>query len=111
MKDQNIYRKMDNGRYKPFGICYQPKHLSDGIWYVKHYDYDRGITSVPYIAGLFRVGDAKEIDIPTLCGMEDMCDKIFNSKEYKELTNGSYSINDLVHVCVKVIYDESKNKE
>lgn len=112
-KDENVYLKNDNGRYQAFGVCYQPDYLSDGIWYVQHHDYGRSVTSVPYIAGLFRVGEAKEIDIPTLCGLEDMCNKIYDSEEYRNLINSKngYCIQDIVHVCVKIMYDESKNKD
>ena len=112
MKDENVYRKLDNGRYQAFGVYYHPNYLTDGIYYVRHKEAGRSISSVPYIAGLFRVGYSKEIDIPTLCGMEDLCDKITESKEFRELVDkGSYSIQDIIHVCVKVLYDEAKKEK
>lgn len=113
MKDENIYRKLDNGRYQAFGVCYQPEHLCDGIWYVKHHEYGRSITSVPYVTGLFRIGDTKEIDIPTLCGLEDICNKIYESQEYRDLINSKngYCIQDIVHICVKKMYDFSQEKK
>ena len=39
MKDNNVYRKMDNGRYVPVGVyCGDDQWLPDGIWYVRHHD-------------------------------------------------------------------------
>ena len=98
MKDDKVYRKADNGRYIPFGICCQPDHMQDGIWYVRHGEGSRTTTSVGYMAGLFKMGDSKTIDVTKLCGMEDLCDEIMNSKEFNEVINRKegHSISDML---------------
>lgn len=113
MRNENVYRKGDNGRYIPFGICCEPDNMPDGIWYVRHKNYSRGMTSISYLEGLFKVGDAKYIDVTEICGMEDLCDYIIDSPEFREVINCSkgYSINDLVHVCVKKLVDRAKEQK
>lgn len=113
MKNDNIYMKGDNGRYIPFGVCYQPNYLPDGIWYVRHHDHGWASTAVSYMQGLFKVGDAKELDITELCGMEDLCDYIMSSKEYIDTISNSkgYSINDIIHVCVQKLVDKAKEQK
>ena len=113
MKDNNVYLKTDRGRYIPYGVCYQPEHLPDGIWYVRHTDYGKSITSVKYIEGLYKVGDSKSIDLTELCGMEDLCEYITNSKEFKETINSKsgFSSNDIVHLCVKKLVEKARNEK
>ena len=81
MTDDNVYFKKGNGRYEPIGVRVNRDYLPDGIYYIRHHEYGRSTTSVPYLAGVFRIGDATKIDIPTICGLEDMVDKITNTEE------------------------------
>jgi hypothetical protein len=113
MKDENVYRKMDNGRYVPFGVCYEPDNMPDGIWYVRHREYSKSTTSVPYMQGLFKVGDAKQVDITELCGMEDLCDYIMESKEFNDTVKNEEgcTLNDIVHVCVKKLVDKAQEQK
>lgn len=113
MKDENVYRRGDNGRYIPYGICCEPDNMPDGIWYVRHRDYSRSTTSVNYMQGLFKVGDAMEIDLTKLCGMEDLVDYIMDSKEFRETADYSkgYSLNDIVHVCVAKLVEKAESQK
>ena len=113
MKDFNVYRKKDNGRYEPFGVQYDKDYLPDGIWYVRHHDYSRGLTSVGYLQGLFKVGEKNEIDITEICGMEDLVDYITHSDEWCETLNSpkGYTLNDIVHICVKKLVDKAKEQK
>lgn len=111
MKDNNVYVRKDNGRYEAFGVQVNREYLPDGIYYVRHHQYGRTTTSVPYMAGLFRIGDAKKIDIPTICGLEDVVDAITESQEYRDLMGkGGYSMMDIIHLCVKKMYDIANEK-
>lgn len=113
MKDENVYRKMDNGRYAAYGVCCEPSNLPDGIWYVRHKDHSHAITSVPYMQGLFKMGNAKQVDVTEICGMEDLCDYIMDSKEWREMMNdeNGHTLNDLVHLCVAKIVEKSKEND
>lgn len=113
MKDNNVYLKNDKGRYIPYGVCYQPEYLPDGIWYVRHTDYGKSTTSVKYLEGLYKMGDVKSIDLTELCGMEDLCDYITRSKEFKELMNSKtgFSPNDIVHICVKKLVEKVQDEK
>ena len=111
MEDNNVYYKKGK-KYIPFGL-YRSGHdyIPDGIWYVRHYDYSTGITNVDkYIAGLCKVGEVpSRLDIPKLCSIQDYCEYIIDSKEWKELMDKGYSWNTLVHKVVALILE--KNKE
>ena len=114
-KDNNIYVH-ENGRYKPIGLDIGHFDINDGIWYVRHHDHCKSITNVNYISGLFKIGDSREISVPQLAGLQDYCDYIENSDEWKEILNkGSYTLEEIVHLCVKKVFDKSKeileNKE
>lgn len=113
IKDDNVYLKNDKGRYVPYGVCCHPEYLPDGIWYVRHTDYGRSTISVKYLEGLFRVGDAKPVDLTELCGMENLCEYITGSKEFKELMNSKtgFSPNDVVHICVKKLVEKVQNEK
>lgn len=113
MKDENVYRKMDNGRYVPFGVCCEPDNMPDGLWYVRHREHGKSTTSIPYLQGLFKVGDAKQVDVTELCGMEDLCGYIMESKDFRDMINygTGYSINDIVHFCVKKLVDRAKEQK
>lgn len=106
MKDENIYIKKDNGRYEPVGIWTNRDYMFDGIWYVRHSKYTKSITSVPYLATMFHM-DVNPVNINLVCGLEDNVDYIINSPEWKELfdKNNGYSLNDIVHLCVKKLYE------
>lgn len=106
MKDENIYIKKDNGRYEPVGICTHRDYMFDGIWYVRHREHSVGTTSVPYIASMFHM-DTNPVNINLVCGLEDNVDYIINSPEWYELFDkkGSYTLNEIVHLCVKKLYD------
>ena len=106
MKDENIYIKKDNGRYEPIGVCTHRDYMFDGIWYVRHREHSVGTTSVPYIASMFHM-DTNPVNINLVCGLEDNVDYIINSDEWHELFDkkGSYTLNEIVHLCVKKLYD------
>lgn len=109
MKDDNIYIKQDNGRYKPIGVCVNKDYMYDGLWYVKHSPGCTSTTSVSYMANLFHI-DNDPVDVNLICSMKDMVDMVFDSKEYHELMKkGSYSLHDVVATVVKVIYDNNPN--
>lgn len=110
-KDDNIYIKMDNGRYRPYGVRYNEPYMYDGIWYVRHHENSVGTTNVDnYMEGLFRVGDRPEkIDVPKLCAMQDYVDYVLNSKEIREMMDkGYYSWNEMVCKVVALVVDKNE---
>lgn len=112
MTDDNVYFKKGNGRYEPIGVRVNRDYLPDGIYYIRHHEHGRSTTSVPYLAGVFRIGDATKIDIPTICGLEDMVDKITNTREYIDMINeGKFSIHDIICLCVKKMYDIANEQQ
>lgn len=109
MKDNNVYIKEDNGRYKPIGVACNKEYLQDGIWYVRHKPGCTSITSVPYMASMFHV-KTDPVDLQLLCSMQDVQDKVLQSEEWKELMKRKegYSLSDVVATVVKVIYDNER---
>lgn len=101
---RNVYVKKGR-KYIPFGIAPDEQYLPDGIYYIRHQDHSRATTSAAHMAGLFKVGDAKHINIPEICGLEDMCDRVKSSKEWQELIKQPVSLDQLVHMVVKKVYD------
>ena len=101
--DDNIYYKKGN-KYIPFGLRYN-NYLSDGIWYVRHYEHSCGITNVDrYISGLYKVGNHETIDIPKLCGLHSYTEYVLCSPEFKEiLDKGSYTYQELVAKIVALV--------
>ena len=97
----NVYRKV-NGRYIPFGVFCSDTILSDGLWYVRHKDHSRALTNVDYIHSMVKVGDRfkDKITIEDICSVEEYSEYIMESDEFRNLLKGSYSITDLVHLCV-----------
>ena len=113
MKDNNVYRKMDNGRYVPVGIyCGDDRWLPDGIWYVRHHDNVYSMSSLKHLEVIFKTGDAKNVDLTELCGMEDLCDYIMSSQEFKNMMDSDkgFSVSDLVHICVKKLNEKKNGK-
>jgi hypothetical protein len=51
--------------------------------------------------------DTNPVNINLVCGLEDNVDYITNSDEWMELfrREKGYSLNDIVHLCVKKLYD------
>ncbi len=113
MKDDNLYRKLPNGRYKAIGVCENLDTLTDGIYVVHHYANGRSITSIPYLEGIHKVGEAKKLDIPTLCGIEQIADYVLHSREIGELMQKSFSVADIVQVAVQktIEYGEGHNTD
>jgi len=106
-RDDNIYVKMSNGRYRAYGQKYDEPYLYDGIWYVRHNPGSTQTTSVKYMEGIYRVGDRpQKIDVLKLCAMEDYKDYILQSKEFKEMIDsGYYNWNDLVAKTISLVLD------
>ena len=101
---RNVYVK--NGRkYIPFGVSVDEQYIPDGIYYIRHLDHGRATTAVSHMTGLFKLGDTKHIDIPEVCGLQDVCDKIENSKEWRDLISQPVSLDEVVHFVVKKVYD------
>lgn len=111
MKDQNVYRKLDNGRYQPYGVCYEPDNLPDGIWYVRHHEYSREMSNIKYLQGLFKVGDSEQVNIPQLCGLADYADEILRSEEFSTLMGKGYSVQDIVTLTVSKVFEINKRIE
>lgn len=109
----NVYRKLPNGRYQPFGVYGDFDYLPDGLWYIRHSEYSKATTSVSYLAELFKVGDSKYIDIQELAGMQDLVEKVTHSSEYMEATNREkgFCAQDIVSVTVKVLTDIAKEQK
>lgn len=110
-RDDNIYVKMDNGRYRPYGQRCDENYLYDGIWYVRHSEHSKSITNVDhYMEGLFRVGDRpQKIDVPRLCAMQDYVDYILSSDKFAEFEKkGYYSWVELTSAFVALILDMNK---
>ena len=101
MKDNNLYRKLPNGRYKAIGVCENLDRLTDGIYVVHHYANGRSVTSIPYLEGIHKVGEAKKLDIPTLSGIEQIADYVLHSQEICELIKKSFSVADVVRVAIR----------
>lgn len=106
-RDDNIYVKMANGRYRPYGVRYEEPYMLDGVWYVRHHENSVSTTNVDYMCGLYRVGDKpQKLDIQKVCAMEDYKDYVLNSKEIKEIMdNGCYSWNELVAKITALVVD------
>lgn len=102
-KDTNFYIKQGR-RYKAIGEFFPDNALGDGIWYVRHHSNGKAITNLDYIQGIYKVGDSKQIDLPLLCGMQDLTDYVMRSYEFTELTNKGYSMYELVGKIIALIY-------
>lgn len=108
MNESNVYIKKANGRYEAIGVT-NSDWLPDGIYYIRHTESGRATTSVPYLESVFRITDPKKISMRTVCGLEDMVDYIQSSPEYREmLSKGYYTAHDLIHLCVRKMYDKSQ---
>lgn len=108
MKDQNVYYKDDNGNYIPFGLRYDENYLPDGIWYVRHHEGCKSISNVNYLSGLLKLADPEEFNNALEIGLlTDEIDYILRSKEMGELLGRSYTINELVSLCVGLLYKKN----
>lgn len=114
MKDNNIYIK-DGEKYTPIGITLNQDWLSDGVWYVKHCDYNQRITNFNHISnlcGIKKISECPEkINIKKIIQQYEFAEDILSSKELNDwLNNGKvYTISELVHKIVEIIIN--KNKE
>lgn len=56
------------------------------------------MSSLKPLEGIFKTGDVKNVDLTELCGMEDLCDYIMSSQEFKNMmdSNKGFSVSDLV---------------
>ena len=108
--DDNVYIKRGR-KYIPFGMRYDENYISDGIWYVRHFDSSYGCTNIDhYLSGLYRVGDVPEpIDVPKLCSIHSYVEYVMNSPEFREIMNkGSYSFQELVSKITALILKLNK---
>lgn len=109
MKDNNVYYKKDNGRYEPFGIYGMYDYLPDGIWYVKHGSHSRSITSFSYLENIYKVGDAKQIDIPEICGMANLAQEVMENDSMQELLAETFtSYQDVIAKTISILVQKSK---
>lgn len=119
MKDNNIYIK-EGEKYTPIGITLNQDWLSDGIWYVKHYDYSQRISNFKHIfdsCGIKKISECPEkINMKKIIQQYEFAEDILSSKEFNDWLNNNgevgYTITDLVHKIIEIIINKNKeNKE
>lgn len=108
---KNYYIKNEKGRYEPVGVCLPQDMLGDGIWYVRHTDHSKRVTSIPYLQGLFKVGDKAEIDFPKLCAMDDYVNYVLDSDEFREMYKNGYTLYELLSKVVALIFEFNEKKQ
>lgn len=107
---ENVYVK-DGKRYRALGLSGRFDYLPDGIYFIRHRSDGKHTTSVPYIEGLFKIADPEKISMATVCGMQDVCDAIEESQEWKEMLRDKtgFSLDQVVHLCVKKLFEMSND--
>ena len=110
IRDNSVYYRTSTGRYKPFGVqC--SNYLSDGIWYVRNKQNVSSITNIDYMAELFHMNKPNmPLEIDKVCALEDAVDYVQNNKEYQDyIKSYSYSLNDLIHIITKLLFEKYGN--
>lgn len=110
MEQSNVYKKLSNGRYEPIGVYGDVDWMNDGIWYIRHYPGCKATSSAEYLCGAHKVGDAKHVDLPLICGLEDAVENIMKSEAMRDRLSKGYSIYDIVRTAVDEIYKMSLTK-
>ena len=106
MKDNNVYRKMDNGRYVPVGIyCGDGRWLPDGIWYVRHHTHSWSMSNGSYLQGIFEIPRKEPIDMSAICDMKDLVDEIMSSEEFRNIPD---RISTYEYVCKIIAIAQAK---
>ena len=110
IRDNSVYYRTSTGRYKPFGVECR-NYLSDGIRYVRNRQGSSSMTNVEYMAELFHMNTQNmPIEIDKVCALEDAGDYVLNNEEYKKLIkSNSYSLNDLIHIITKLLFEKYGN--
>ena len=110
IRDNSVYYRTSTGRYKPFGVECR-NYLSDGIWYVRNRQGSSSMTNVEYMAELFHMNTPNmPIEIDKVCALEDAVDYVQNNKEYQDFIKSySYSLNDLIHIITKLLFEKYGN--
>lgn len=111
MHHKNVYVKTDNGRYKPFGVTYDERYLSDGLWLVRHTENCSSKKNVDYLNSFMKVGNPEYVDIPKLAGLDEYADNILQCDEFQEMLKKGYTLNELVHFIIGKIFEINKEKE
>lgn len=103
--DNNVYRKVGPRKYVPFGVKYDENYLPDGIWFARHGEYSHGHTNVDkYLGELFKVGEAKPIDLTEVCGLYNVAEKVMENEGLREMFfGGGVSYHDFICKVIAVI--------
>lgn len=107
MRDENVYRKDENGEFIPFGVRTGQNYLPDGIWYVHHTEYSHGWTDMRYIQGLQRIGNAEIPELPKIAGIYSMAEKIGHSKKVQDtfFSDKGHTLTELINVILSELYN------
>ena len=108
--NENVYLKDKNGSFIPIGLGY--KYLPDGIWYVRHHEGCNSVTSLPYLEGLYKLSDPENFkDINKICSIKEYTDFIFSNDEFRNLLNSNYTLEELISLCVCLVFKKNENKK
>jgi hypothetical protein len=118
MDDNNVYRKLPNGRYKAIGYQYNNDWLSDGVWICRVKKGGKSIVNGEYYApkyGLFKAGDNRPVDYTKLGGCSELTEYIANSLSHLDddgkLGIYNISIHDAAVQIVKDVLEQSKDPD
>ncbi len=107
--DNNVYKKNKDGTYTPIGLTHN--YLPDGIWYVRHHSGCTSISNISYLEGLYKLASPNDfIDIKQICSLQEYSDFIMDSQEFKDALENGYTLNELVSICVSMIFKKNKTK-
>src|SRR5574344_625163 len=84
-------------------------YLRDVLGYVKHSSYSRSRTSFSYLENIYKVRDAKQIDIPEICGMANLAQEVMENDSMQELLAETFtSYQDVIAKTISILVQKSK---
>jgi len=105
-----LYRQkvLPSGRkkYVPVGVC--ERELPTGIYFVDVGKNTKSTNSCSYLGELYKIGDPKVINLTEICGMQQLAEKVMETKEFRELISKRCSISEIVAKIIAIINSFNK---
>lgn len=101
---------LPSGRKKYVPCSIAVNDLPTGIYFVDVRKHAGEKVSCSYLSQLYKVGEAKEIDLTEICGMHHLASTVMETEEFKELTSKPCSITEIVSKTIAIINNLKKEK-
>lgn len=105
-----MYKKvvLPSGRNKYVPVGVYERELPTGIYFVDVRKNTKSTSSCSYLGELYKIGDPKVIDLTEICGMQQLAEKVMETKEFRELISNRCSISEIVAKVIAIINSFNK---